>query len=123
MNLKSILKVGDEVFVDVIGSDGVSIGGVLEFYGEEYVATLGRKYITTERYGKIYKYDIETGIEITDSNEKRKLYPNYNNFIASKYLGVLQKELVGGYPQRGVQSQEWYPILQELQRLSELSIW
>ena len=93
MNLKSILKVGDEVFVDVIDSDGVSIGGVLEFYGEEYVATLGRKYITTERYGKVYKYDIETGVEITDSNE------------------------------RGVQSQEWYPILQELQRLSELSIW
>mgnify|MGYP000865574508 FL=1 len=123
MNLKSILKVGDEVFVDVIGSDGVSIGGVLEFYGEEYVATLGRKYITTERYGKIYKYDIETGVEITDSNEKRKLYPNYNNFVASKYLGVLRKELSGGYPQRGVQSQEWYPILQELQRLSELSIW
>lgn len=123
MNLKGILKVGDEVFIDVIDSDGVSIGGVLEFYGEEYVATLGRKYITTERYGKVYKYDIETGIEITDSNEKRKLYPNYNNFVASKYLGVLRKELSGGYPHRGVQSQEWYPVLRELQRLSELSIW
>lgn len=91
--------------------------------GGEYVATLGRKYITTERYGKFYKYDIETGIEITDSNEKRKLYPNYNNFVASKYLGVLRKELVEGYPLWGVLSQEWYPILQELQRLSELSIW
>lgn len=33
MNLKSILKVGDEVFVDVIDSDGVSIGGIREFYG------------------------------------------------------------------------------------------
>lgn len=123
MNLKGILKVGDEVFVDVVDSEGVSIGGVLEFYSQEYVVTVGRKYITTERYGKTYKYDIETGLEITDSAEKRKLYPNYNNFVASKYLGVLQKELVGGYPRQGVQSQEWYPILQELQRLSELSIW
>lgn len=123
MNLKGILKVGDEVFVDVVDSEGVSIGGVLDFYSQEYVVTVGRKYITTERYGKTYKYDIETGLEITDSSEKRKLYPNYNNFVASKYLQVIQKEIHGVYPRQEMQSPQWYPLLDELQRLSDNLNW
>lgn len=123
MNLRGVLKVGDEVFVDVVDSEGVSIGGVLEFYSLEYVVTVGRKYITTERYGKTYKYDIETGLEITDSVEKRKLYPSYNNFIASKYLQVIQKEIRGVYPRQEMQSLQWYPLLDELQRLSDNLNW
>ena len=123
MNLRGILKVGDEVFVDVVDSEGVSIGGVLEFYSQEYVVTVGRKYITTERYGKTYKYDIETGLEITDSVEKRKLYPSYNNFIASKYLQVIQKEIHEVYPRHEMQSPQWYPLLDELQRLSDNLNW
>ena len=123
MNLNSILKVGDEVFVDVIGSDGVSRGDVLEFYRNEFVVTIGQKYITTERYGKNYKYDIETGIEVTDSLDKRRIFPTYNQLVASKYYGKIQREITGFYPNSEKQSSQWYPILQELQRLSELSIW
>ena len=123
MNLRGILKVGDEVFVDVVDSEGVSIGGVLEYYSQEYVVTVGRKYITTERYGKTYKYDIETGLEITDSVEKRKLYPSYNNFIASKYLQVIKKELSGVYPRQYMQSSQWYPLLSELENLSNNLYW
>lgn len=123
MNLRGVLNVGDEVFVDVLDSEGVSIGGVLEFYSQEYVVTVGRKYITTERYGKTYKYDIETGLEITDSAEKRKLYPSYNNFIASKYLQVIQKEIREVYPRQEMQSPQWYSLLGELQRLSDNLNW
>lgn len=123
MNLRGVLNVGDEVFVDVVDSEGVSIGGVLEFYSQEYVVTVGRKYITTERYGKTYKYDIETGLEITDSAEKRKLYPSYNNFIASKYLQVIQKEIREVYPRQEMQSPQWYSLLGELQRLSDNLNW
>lgn len=123
MNLRGVLKVGDEVFVDVVDSEGVSIGGVLEFYSQEYVVTVGRKYITTERYGKTYKYDIETGIEITNSSERRKLYPSYNNFIASKYLQVIQKEIREVYPRHEMQSPQWYSLLDELQRLSDNLNW
>ena len=43
MNLKDILKVGDEVIVDVVDSEGVSRGDVLEFYRNEFVVTIGRK--------------------------------------------------------------------------------
>lgn len=123
MNLRGVLNVGDEVFVDVVDSEGVSIGGVLEFYSQEYVVTVGRKYITTERYGKTYKYDIETGLEITDSAEKRKLYPSYNNFIASKYLQVIQREIREVYPRQEMQSPQWYSLLGELQRLSDNLNW
>lgn len=123
MNLRGVLKVGDEVFVDVVDSEGVSIGGILEFYEHEFVITVGRKYITTERYGKTYKYDIETGIEVTDSVEKRKLYPSYNNFIASKYLQVIQKEIREVYSRQEMQSPQWYPLLDELQRLSDNLNW
>lgn len=123
MNLKGILKVGDEVFVDVVDSKGISIGGVFEFYSQEYVVTVGRKYITTERYGETYKYDIETGLEITDSVEKRKLYPSYNNFIASKYLGSIQHELISFFPKEEMRSPQWYPLLDELQRLSDNLNW
>ena len=110
MNLKGILKVGDEVIVDVVDSEGVSRGDVLEFYRNEFVVTIGRKYITTERYGKNYKYDIETGIEVTDSLDKRRLFPTYNQLVA---FYRIQKK----------QSLNWYLILQELQRLSEITIW
>lgn len=123
MNLKGILKLGDEVFVDVVDSRGVSIGEVLEFYSQEYVVTVGRKYITTERYGETYKYDIETGLEITDSVEKRKLYPSYNNFIASKYLGLIQCELVSFFPKEEMRSPQWYPLLSELENLSNNLDW
>lgn len=123
MNLRGILKVGDEVFVDVVDSEGVSRGGILDFYREEYVITVGRRYITTERYGKTYKYDIETGLEITGSVEKRKLYPSYNNFIASKYLGSIQRELTSFFPREEMRSLQWYPLLDELQRLSDNLNW
>lgn len=78
MSLRNVLKVGDEVVVDVIDSKGLSIGDVLDYYSGEFVVTVGRKYITTERYGKSYKYDIETGLEVTDSLEKRRIFPTYS---------------------------------------------
>lgn len=123
MNLRGILQVGDEVFVDIVDSEGVSRGGILDFYREEYVVTVGRKYITTKRYDKTYKYDIETGIEVTDYLDKRKIYPNYNNFIASKYLGAIQRELTCFYPMKEKRSPQWYPLLDELQRLSDNLNW
>lgn len=123
MNLKDILKVGDEVIVDVVDSEGVSRGDVLEFYRNEFVVTIGRKYITTERYGKTYKYDIETGIEVTDSLDKRRLFPTYNQLVAARYFGKIQREITTFYRNPDKQNPQWYPILQELQRLSEITIW
>lgn len=123
MNLKDILKVGDEVIVDVVDSEGVSRGDVLEFYRTEFVVTIGRKYITTERYGKTYKYDIETGIEVTDSLDKRRLFPTYNQLVAARYFGKIQREITTFYRNPDKQNPQWYLILQELQRLSEITIW
>lgn len=123
MNLKDILKVGDEVIVDVVDSEGVSRGDVLEFYRNEFVVTIGRKYITTERYGKNYKYDIETGIEVTGSLDKRRLFPTYNQLVAARYFGKIQREITTFYRSPDKQNPQWYPILQELQRLSEITIW
>ena len=123
MYLKDILKVGDEVIVDVIDSEGVSRGDVLQFYRSEFVVTMGRKYITTERYGKVYKYDIATGIEVTDSLDKRRLFLTYNQLVASRYYGKLKREIEVFYRNPEKQNPQWYPILQELQRLSEVLIW
>lgn len=123
MNLKDILKVGDEVIVDVVDSEGVSRGDVLEFYRTEFVVTIGRKYIKTERYGKTYKYDIKTGIEVTDSLDKRRLFPTYNQLVAARYFGKIQLEITTFYRNPDKQNPQWYPILQELQRLSEITIW
>lgn len=86
---------------------------------------MGWKYITTERYGKIYKYGIDTGLEAIDSLEKRKIFITYNQLVASRYLGKIQRELKQFYagttaPQVNPQ---WYPILQELQRLSNIDLW
>ena len=123
MNLKAILKVGDEVIVDVVDSEGVSRGDVLEFYKNEFIVTIGRKYITTERYGKNYKYDIETRIEVTDSLDKRRLFLTYNQLVAARYFGKIQREITTFYRNPDKQNPQWYPILQELQRLSEITIW
>jgi len=123
MSLKGILKVGDEVFVDVVDSEGVSRGDVLEFYRQEYVTTVGRKYITTERYGKTYKYDIETGVEVTDSLDKRKLYLTYNQLLASRYYGKLYREITTFYRNPERQDTRWFPVLEELRKLSETVIW
>lgn len=89
MNLRNVLKVGDPVVVDVVDLKGISIGDVLDYYDGEFVVTVGRKYITTERYGKFYKYDIETGFEITDSDEKRRIFPTYSQLVASKSFGMV----------------------------------
>ena len=123
MILKGILSIGDEVFVDVVDSEGVSRGDVLEFYRQEYVTVVGRKYITTERYGKTYKYDIETGIEVTDSLDKRKLYLTYNQLVASRYYGKLYREITTFYRNPERQDTRWFPVLEELRKLSETVIW
>lgn len=123
MSLKGILKVGDEVFVDVVDSEGVSRGDVLEFYRQEYVTTVGRKYITTERYGKTYKYDIETGVEVTDFLDKRKLFLTYNQLLASRYYGKLYREITSFYINPEKQDTRWYPVLDALRNLSEIVIW
>lgn len=123
MNLKSILKVGDEVFVDVIGSDGVSRGDVLEFYRNEFVVTIGRKYITTERYGKNYKYDIETGIEVTDSLDKRRIFPTYSQLVASKYFGKIQREISAYYMGTNKSNPQWQLILNELNNIAKTPVW
>ena len=123
MSLKGILSIGDEVFVDVVDSEGVSRGDVLEFYRQEYVTVVGRKYITTERYGKTYKYDIETGIEVTDSLDKRKLYLTYNQLVASRYYGKLYREITTFYRNPERQDTRWFPVLEELRKLSETVIW
>lgn len=36
MNLRDVLKVGDQVVVDVIDSKGISIGDVLDYYDGEF---------------------------------------------------------------------------------------
>lgn len=124
MSLRDVLKVGDEVIVDVVDSEGVSIGDVLDFYRQEFVVTIGRKYITTEHYGKTYKYDIETGLEVADSLEKRRFFITYNQLVASRYYGKIQRELSQFYVGTTVDqiNPQWYPILQELKTISEPTI-
>lgn len=123
MSLRNVLKVGDEVVVDVIDSKGLSIGDVLDYYSGEFVVTVGRKYITTERYGKSYKYDIETGLEVTDSLEKRRIFPTYSQLVASKYFGKIQREISAYYMGTNKPNPQWQLILNELNNIAETPVW
>lgn len=123
MNLRDVLKVGDQVVVDVIDSKGISIGDVLDYYDGEFVVTVGRKYITTERYGKSYKYDIETGFEITDSDEKRRIFPTYSQLVAAKYFGKIQREISAYYIGTNKPNPQWQLILHELDNIANTQVW
>ena len=123
MNLRDVLRVGDQVVVDVIDSKGISIGDVLDYYDGEFVVTVGRKYITTDRYGKFYKYDIETGFEITDSDEKRRIFPTYSQLVASKYFGKIQREISAYYMGTNKPNPQWQLILNELNNIAETPVW
>lgn len=123
MNLRGVLKVGDEVVVDVVDSKGISIGDVLDYYDGEFVVTVGRKYITTERYGKTYKYDIETGFEITDSDEKRRIFPTYSQLVAAKYFGKIQREISVYYMGTNKPNPQWQLILHELDNVANTPVW
>lgn len=123
MNLRDVLKVGDQVVVDVIDSKGISIGDVLDYYDGEFVVTVGRKYITTERYGKSYKYDIETGFEITDSDEKRRIFPTYSQLVAAKYFGKIQREISAYYMGTNKPNPQWQLILHELDNIANTQVW
>lgn len=123
MSLRNVLKVGDQVVVDVIDSKGISIGDVLDYYDGEFVVTVGRKYITTERYGKSYKYDIETGFEITDSDEKRRIFPTYSQLVAAKYFGKIQREISTYYMGTNKPNPQWQLILHELDNIANTQVW
>lgn len=123
MSLRNVLKVGDQVVVDVIDSKGISMGDVLDYYDGEFVVTVGRKYITTERYGKSYKYDIETGFEITDSDEKRRIFPTYSQLVAAKYFGKIQREISAYYMGTNKPNPQWQLILHELDNIANTQVW
>lgn len=123
MNLKDFLKVGDEVIIVIIDCEGISRLDTLNFYRDEYVTKIGRKYVTTERYGTTYKYDLETGLEVTDSYDKRKLFLTYNQLLASRYYGKLYREITTFYRNPERQDTRWFPVLEELRKLSETVIW
>ena len=123
MNLRDVLKVGDQVVVDVVDSKGISIGDVLDYYDGEFVVTVGRKYITTDRYGKSYKYDIETGLEVTDSLEKRRIFPTYSQLVESKYFGKIQHEISAYYMGTNKPNPQWQLILNKLNNIAKTPVW